>query len=132
MRPRLRVRFPWKLTIGDRSWIGEGVWIHNQDEVRIGHDVVLSQEAFLTTGSHAHRRDMALVTAPIEISDGVWVTSRAMVLGGTRIGTSTLVGPMSVVKGDIAENMIVRGNPGVTIGRRFTRTGDNGEGAAEA
>ena len=24
-RPRTRVKFPWKLHIGDRSWIGEGV-----------------------------------------------------------------------------------------------------------
>src|SRR5674476_367026 len=31
MRPRLRVKFPWKLSVGARSWIGEGVWIHNQD-----------------------------------------------------------------------------------------------------
>src|SRR4051794_9111594 len=26
-RPRTRVRFPWKLTVGDDCWIGEGVWI---------------------------------------------------------------------------------------------------------
>jgi putative colanic acid biosynthesis acetyltransferase WcaF len=25
MRPRLRVKFPWKLSVGARSWIGEGV-----------------------------------------------------------------------------------------------------------
>ena len=57
-RPRTRVKFPWKLHIGDRSWIGEGVWFHNQDHVRIGSDVVVSQETFLTTGSHAHRREI--------------------------------------------------------------------------
>jgi len=33
MRPRLRVKFPWKLEVGARSWIGEGVWIHNQDQI---------------------------------------------------------------------------------------------------
>src|SRR4051812_24077523 len=41
-RPRTRVKYPWKLSIGDRSWIGEGVWFHNQDRITIGSDVVLS------------------------------------------------------------------------------------------
>ncbi len=53
-RPRTRVKFPWKLHVGNRSWIGEGVWFHNQDHIFVGHDVVISQETFLTTGSHAH------------------------------------------------------------------------------
>ena len=57
LRPRTRVKFPWKLHIGDRSWIGEGVWFHNQDHIYIGHDVVISQETFATTGSHGYRRD---------------------------------------------------------------------------
>src|SRR5690606_6694058 len=66
-RPRTRVLFPWKLHVGDNSWIGEGVWFHNQDHVYVGNDVVISQETFVTTGSHAHRRDMALVTRAVSI-----------------------------------------------------------------
>ena len=99
-RPRTRVKFPWKLRIGDRSWIGEGVWFHNQDLISLGHDVVISQESLLTTGSHAHRRDMALVTAPIRVAAGAWVTSRCVVLGGTSIGQSALVQPGSVLHGN--------------------------------
>lgn len=118
-RPRTRVRFPWKLHIDDHSWIGEGVWFHNQDHIYIGHDVVISQETFLTTGSHAHRRDMALITRPIHVEAGVWITSRCMVLGGTTIGSSALVRPMSVVQGDVPAGMIVSGNPSTVIGSRF-------------
>ena len=44
LRPRLRVRFPWKLTIGDRSWIGEGVWLRSQDQATIGSDARGSRE----------------------------------------------------------------------------------------
>lgn len=100
-RPRTRVKFPWKLHVGDRSWIGEGVWFHNQDHIYVGHDVVISQETMLTTGSHAHRRDMALITRPIHIEDGAWITSRCMVLGGARVGRSALVRPMTTVSGAI-------------------------------
>jgi putative colanic acid biosynthesis acetyltransferase WcaF len=118
-RPRTRVKFPWKLHIGDRSWIGEGVWFHNQDHVHVGSDVVISQETMLTTGSHAHRRDMALITKPITIEDGAWVTSRCMVLGGVTIGRSALIGPMTVVNEDIAPNTVVGKAPTRKLGSRF-------------
>ena len=117
VRPRTRVKFPWNLTIGNRSWIGEGVWFHNQDKIIIGSDVVISQETMLTCGSHAHRTDMGLITRPIVIEDGVWVTSRCMVLGGTTIGASSVISPMSVVSGSIPPNL-VWGSTG-SLGPRF-------------
>jgi len=105
-RPRTRVKFPWKLEIGDRSWIGEGVWFHNQDQVVLGHDVVVSQETFITTGSHAHRRDMALITRPVLIEDGAWITSRCVILGGASVGRSALVTPGTVLSGVVPEGRI--------------------------
>lgn len=120
-RPRTRVAFPWKLTIGDRAWIGEGVWFHNQAEVSIGHDAVISQETFLTTGSHAHRLNMALITRPIVVEAGAWVTSRCVILGGSSIGRSAVIAPLSVVTGQvIPAGTIWRGNPATPIGVRFT------------
>ena len=105
-RPRTRVRFPWKLSVGARSWIGEGVWFHNQDHTYVGSDVVISQETMLTPGSHAHRRDMELITRPITIEDGVWVTTRCLILGGSTIGKSALVKPMTIVNGSVEANTI--------------------------
>jgi putative colanic acid biosynthesis acetyltransferase WcaF len=119
LRPRLRVRFPWKLTIGDRSWIGEDVWLHNQDRLAIGSDVVVSQGTFITTGSHAHRRDMALITRPVVIEDGAWVTARCIVLGGSRIRTSALVSPGTVVSGEVPEATVFGQPSGTVVRPRF-------------
>lgn len=119
LRPRLRVKFPWKLSIGPRSWIGEGVWIHNQDRLYIGGDVVVSQESFLTTGTHAYRSDMALSTKPIVIEDGAWITSRCVVLAGSRIGRSAVVLPNTVVRGKVPEAAIFGTPAGQVVGRRF-------------
>lgn len=119
-RPRTRVKFPWKLHIGNDCWIGEGVWFHNQDHIRIGDDVVISQETLLTTGSHAHRRDMALLTKPIHIANGCWVTSRCVVLGGTELGPSVIVRPCTVVSGRIPTGKIVGTPFGEVIADRFT------------
>lgn len=118
-RPRTRVKFPWKLQIGDRCWVGEGVWFHNQTHIRIGSDVVVSQDTFLTTGSHRHRRDMALITRRIDIEDGAWITSRCVVLGGSHVGRSALTRPMTVVRGPIEPNTIVEGPDCRVVGTRF-------------
>jgi putative colanic acid biosynthesis acetyltransferase WcaF len=120
-RPRTRVKFPWNLKIGDHCWIGEGVWIHNQDQVEIGSDVAISQETFITTGSHAYKKDMSLITKPVTIQDGAWITSRCVILGGTKIGRSALITPASVIgpKAEVDENTIVGGNPATLRGNRF-------------
>lgn len=118
-RPRTRVKFPWKLRVGDRSWIGEGVWFHNQDTITVGNDVVISQDSLLTTGSHAHRRDMALITRPIVVESGAWITSRCIVLGGVRVGRSAVIGPGIVLDQDVAENTVVKSASATVIGLRF-------------
>lgn len=118
-RPRTRVKFPWKLHIGDRCWIGEGVWFHNQDHIYVGADVSISQDTFLTTGSHDYRRDMALITRPIRIEPGVWITSRCVILGGSVIGRSALVQPLTVVRGVVPANVMVSGTDCVVRGKRF-------------
>lgn len=122
-RPRTRVRFPWKLAIGDRSWIGEGVWFHNQASIAVGSDVVISQETMLTTGSHAVHRDMALITRPIRIGDGAWVTTRCLVLGGADIGVSAVIQPHTVVRGEVPAGAVwgtpADAVPGIVAMRRI-------------
>ncbi|MFC8682665.1 acetyltransferase [Microbacterium ureisolvens] len=120
-RPRTRVRFPWKLSIGNRCWIGEGVWIHNQDDVAVGDDVVISQDTFITTGSHRHRVDMALVTRAVSIHSGAWVTSRCVILGGASIGRSALIRPLTLVTAaeTIEDGAVWGGNPATFLGWRF-------------
>lgn len=121
-RPRTRVKFPWNLTIGDRSWIGEGVWFHNQDSVTLGSHVVISQETLLTTGSHRPRHDMALVTAPIIVQDGAWITARCLITGGVVIGKSAMVKPMTAVHRSVPANTVAASAELRIIGPRF---GDN-------
>jgi putative colanic acid biosynthesis acetyltransferase WcaF len=121
LRPRLRVRFPWKLEVGDHCWIGEDVWFHNQDRLVLGHNVVVSQGTLVTTGSHAFRDDMALRTKPIAIGDGAWVTSRCVVLAGADIGRSALVLPGTVVRGHVPRGSIFGSPGGVYLGERFHR-----------
>jgi putative colanic acid biosynthesis acetyltransferase WcaF len=125
------VKFPWKLSVGARSWIGEGVWIHNQAQMTIGSDVVVSQDSFLTTGTHAFRTDMALETMPVIIEDGVWITSRCMVLAGSVIGRSALILPNTVVRGEVPAGTLFGTPSGQVFGQRFEdRPADGVTGAS--
>jgi putative colanic acid biosynthesis acetyltransferase WcaF len=119
MRPRLRVKFPWNLRIAHNCWIGEGVWIHNQGLVTIESNAVVSQETFITTGSHDIYRSMDLIIKPVVIRRGAWVTSRCMVLQGVEVGQNTIVTPGSVVRESLPPNRIYGGNPAAFIRERW-------------
>jgi putative colanic acid biosynthesis acetyltransferase WcaF len=115
----IHVKFPWKLRIGDRCWLGEGVWLHNQDELSIGADTVISQQTFITTGSHDVTETMELVTRPVRIGRGVWVTSRCIVLAGVEIGDNAVLTPGSVATRSLAGGGVYRGNPAVFLRPRW-------------
>jgi putative colanic acid biosynthesis acetyltransferase WcaF len=119
-RPRLRVKFPWNLKLGANCWLGEGVWIHNQAPVMIEDNVIISQETFITTGSHDVRKTMDLVVKPVSIRRGAWVTSRCVVLQGVNIGENVVVTPCSVVHKSLSPNQIYGGNPLRWIRPRWT------------
>lgn len=118
VRPRLRVKYPWNLTVGDDCWIGEGVWIHNQAPVSIGNDAVVSQDTLITTGSHDIAETMDLVIRPVRIEDGAWVAARCVVLQGSDIGADAVVAAGSVVQGILPSGGVYRGNPAVWIRSR--------------
>lgn len=119
IRPRTRVKYPWRLSVGRNCWIGEGVWLHNQAQLVLEDNVVVSQETFITTGSHAASTTMDLVVAPVRIRQGAWITSRCVVLMGSDVGASSLVTPMSVVRGKLLPGMVYGGNPCRLIRPRF-------------
>ncbi|MCB1356418.1 MAG: WcaF family extracellular polysaccharide biosynthesis acetyltransferase [Maritimibacter sp.] len=103
LKPGLRVKFPWRLTIGDNSWIGESAWIDNLDEVRIGRDTCISQGAYLGTGNHDWTSPaFDLVTAPVRIGDQCWVGARATVAPGTRMEDGAVLGMGAAGKGRLA------------------------------
>lgn len=119
IRSRLRVKFPWNLEIGDNCWIGEGVWIHNQGLITIEDNVVVSQEAFVTTGSHDIYESMDLVIERVVVRRGAWITTRCVVLQGVEIGENAIVTPGSVVHRSLPPDGIYGGNPANLIRQRW-------------
>jgi putative colanic acid biosynthesis acetyltransferase WcaF len=118
VRHNVNVQWPWKLAIGDNSWIGTGADLYNVDRITIGSDVCISQEAFLCTGSHD--RDSPTFeydNAPIVIENGTWVCARAMILRGVTVGPNSVVGAMCLVSSDLPADSVTQA-PATAVLRR--------------
>lgn len=108
LRAGVRVHWPWKLEIGDDSWIGERVWLLNLEPIRIGADVCVSQAAFLCAGSHDRRSpSFEFDNAPIHIQDGAWIAARATILRGVTVGADAVVGATALVSADVQPGAVV-------------------------
>ncbi|MDW8202602.1 MAG: hormogonium polysaccharide biosynthesis acetyltransferase HpsU [Cyanobacteriota bacterium SKYGB_h_bin112] len=112
IRPSARVTFPWKLVIGNYSWIGDDVVLYNLDNIRIGDHCVISQRSYLCTGSH----DIAdpcfqLQTGEIVIGNGVWIATDCFVAPNVHIGANTVVGARSSVFGHLPAGQVCWGTP---------------------
>jgi putative colanic acid biosynthesis acetyltransferase WcaF len=108
IRHDVRIHWPWKLTVGEHSWIGEQAWILNLEPVVLGSNVCVSQGVLLCTGSHDRRSPtFEFDNAPITVGDGAWIAARATVLRGVRIGDGAVVGATALVTSDVAAGTTV-------------------------
>jgi acetyltransferase-like isoleucine patch superfamily enzyme len=142
--------------IGDRTYIGNDTTIISRNRVKIGNDVTIAwgvtvydhnshsldwrQRACMV--EHFYRTygtpdcfekiDWAGVTsAPIVISDRVWIGFGAVILKGVTIGEGAIVGACSVVSRDVEPYTIVAGNPAVPVRRLTLRLRETSHDASE-
>ena len=116
IRHNVRIHWPWKLTVGDHSWIGEDVWILNLEPVSIGSDVCVSQGVLLCTGSHDRRSaTFEFDNAPITIGNGAWLAARSTVLRGVTVGEDAVIGACVTVPKDVPGGALLRAPLGQTV-----------------
>lgn len=107
IRHRVRIHWPWKLSVGEATWIGEGAWLLNLEPISIGSNVCISQEAFLCTGSHDRRSPtFEFDNAPISVQDDVWIAARAIILRGVNLGRGSVVSAGAVVSRDLMSGSV--------------------------
>jgi putative colanic acid biosynthesis acetyltransferase WcaF len=126
IKPGVRVKYPWRLRVGDHAWIGEDVWIDNLAEVSIGAHACLSQGAYLCTGNH-NWSDPAfgLVVKPISIERGAWVGAKALIGPGTTVQEGAIVTAGGVAVKTIPAYEIHSGNPARFVKhRKFVQGGE--------
>ena len=119
IKPHINIKYPWKLTIGNHCWIGEGVWIDNLETVILEDHVCLSQDAFLICGNHNYKTvAFDLMIAPITLKEGAWVGAKSIVGPGVTLESHSILALGSVTSTNLDAYGIYRGNPAVKIKER--------------
>jgi putative colanic acid biosynthesis acetyltransferase WcaF len=128
IKPRVNVKYPWHLSVGDHSWIGEGVWLDSLAHIRIGANACLSQGVMIETGNHDwSRTTFDLVVKEVVVEDGAWAAVRSLLLPGSRLATHSILGAGAVLSGDTEPYGIYAGNPASQVKFRRIRTREERE-----
>jgi putative colanic acid biosynthesis acetyltransferase WcaF len=115
----VRIKNPWRLSIGDHCWIGESVWIDNLEYVNIGNNVCLSQGAMLLTGNHDYTiSNFPYRSKGITIEDGVWIGAKSVVCPGVICKSHSILTVNSVASKVMEDYTIYSGNPATPLRER--------------
>lgn len=119
IKPRVNIKYPWKLHIGNYVWIGENVWIDNLAKVEIGNNVCISQGAFLLTGNHNYKMSsFDLITGEIVLEEGVWIGAKSTVCPGIKCFSHSVLSVGSVASTNLEAYCIYQGNPAQKVRER--------------
>lgn len=119
IKPKVNIKYPWKLQVGNHVWIGEQVWIDNLDQVRILDHVCVSQGALILCGNHNYKKpSFDLITAPIILEEGVWIGAQCIVTGGCVCGSHSVLTVGSVASKNLEPYTLYKGNPAQSIKTR--------------
>ena len=125
IKPGVRIKFPWRLVVGDEVWIGEDAWIDNLETVILENNVCLSQKVYLCTGNHDWSDPaFSLRVAPIHIQQGSWIAAGAIVGPGVTVGHGAVLTLGGVAARSLEAMTIYAGNPAQAIKRRVIKSSE--------
>lgn len=119
LRPSMHTQFPWKVSIGDHSWIGDEVVLYSLGQIEIGANVVISQRSYICTGSHDYQAESFPIYAQkITIEDECWLATDVYVAPDVIIGRGSVVGARSSVFHDLPPGIVAVGTPAKKVRER--------------
>lgn len=122
VRPSVNIHYPWKLTIGDNVWLGEGSTILNLEHVEIENNVAIAHDVYIAAAGHDIEDPcFSYANRPVLIKSGAWLGTRCFVGPGVVIGRGAVIAAGAVVVKDVEDWAIVGGVPAKRIGTRVIR-----------
>ena len=119
IKPKVNIKYPWLLEIGDYSWIGEEVWIDNLANVKIGDHCCLSQGAMLLCGNHNYKKvAFDLMVGEIVLENGAWIGAQSTVCPGVTCGSHAVLSVGSVATANLDSYSIYSGVPASKVKER--------------
>jgi acetyltransferase-like isoleucine patch superfamily enzyme len=143
--PPVDIRCARRIAVGAHVWVGPGSWLYAIPEeaagepvlvlgdgvnisgncvlsavssVRLGRDVLLARNIYISDHSHAYedvtrpvRKQGLTNVRPVTIGDGAWLGQGVVVCPGVSIGCGAVVGAGSVVLHDVPAYSVAVGAP---------------------
>lgn len=112
-----------KICIRSGTYINRFTMLDASERIEIGHHCMIGPHCYITDHDHGHAagvliHQQALISAPVEIGDEVWLGAGVIVLKGVTIGRGAVVAAGSVVTKNIEAGKIAAGVPAREIGER--------------
>ncbi len=115
IRSDFRCDYGYNVHVGANVFVNWGSVLLDVGRITVGEFVQLGPNVQLLTATHpldtGRRREGWEGSAPITISDDVWLGGGVIVLPGVTIGAGTVVGAGAVVTRDLPPGVLALGNP---------------------
>lgn len=113
------IDYPWNLEMGHLSSLAEGSWAYCLDKITIGEKCCIGKNVFLITGTHdINKHSFDLITKPIVVENGCWISTGAYILPNVNLGQYAVVGAGAVVSKNVQPWTVVAGNPAKFVKNR--------------
>lgn len=112
------------LTLGNNVSIHPMSYLDATGGVTIGSDVSIAHSATIMSTTHTFElsniaiKDQPTIARPTVIGDNCWIGAQAVILGGVRLGSGSVVAANSVVNRDVPANAVVAGSPAKVVKQR--------------
>ena len=123
IRSSVTITYPWKIKVGDYTWIGHDCTLYSLGEISIGSHVAIAHKVYLNTGGHEYdKKTFDIFSKPVVVEDQCWLTNDVYVAPGVTIGKGTIVSARSTVLKDLPPGKICVGTPAKPIKDRGIST----------
>ena len=107
------------IEIGSNSVVGHNVMLDGRDGIKIGENVNISSEVMIWTNQHNYNDpNFKIVGKKVTIEDFVWISARAIILPGVKIGRGAVISAGAIVTKNVEPFAIMAGIPAKKIGER--------------
>jgi acetyltransferase-like isoleucine patch superfamily enzyme len=111
-------KYDARIEIGREVQIGRNFFISCTNSVEIGRNVTISERVLIADNNHSFSHPEVpimqqpnKVGTPIVVGSGSWIGAGASLLGGTHLGKNSVVGTLSVVKGEFPDYAVIGPEP---------------------
>lgn len=115
----VKVWAPWNLQMAALAALAPRVEVYNIAPVSVGEKAIVSQGAYLCTGTHDHRDpNFPLYARPIAIGRRAWVCAEAFIGPGVTVNEGAVLAARAVTFKPLAPWTVYQGNPAQAVNTR--------------